>query len=193
MVGGPTLLSWDDTSREAGLFKAIYYSTMRTRLSGYPWKFALRTAVLTQRPVSLHAPQSGYKYVFVVPDFIAGVQVKMLRAIGLISPYKASYALFGDELHTDSINTTTNDVHLLYIGEVDSAMFSDAFAHSLELELAAKFAMSVKEDINTYKIYEQQARLERKLARNHDAKSAPLESLSSNIRGLLARMPSTRV
>lgn len=126
-VGAATITSIADNSREARACAVAYDSNRRDELRKYPWKFAIKRAVLAP---SATAPAFDYKYAFPLP-------ADCLRVL-FPKDYSCDWVVEGGSVLTNSGDT----LYVRYIADIEDVSKFDSNFYSV---LAIALAMDVVE------------------------------------------------
>jgi hypothetical protein len=136
------LIALTERRKAASLAVPSYRTERRALLRRGRWQFALRRAVLAPEVTT---PAFGFAYQHLLPaDFVAVVGAYPDAGSARINLTGASivYRIENGRLLTDQ-----NVVYLLYVSDVeDPAAFDPLFSKTLVSLLAARFALSLKND-----------------------------------------------
>lgn len=135
-LGAHPIASFNEETTEAHVAAQLYPLTMRTLLSSYPWRFALKQASLARL---LTPPASDFRYAYALPADC----VRVLSAGRSVRGSGLNYRIAGGALHTDS-----ETVMLTYITQPDESDFPAFFVSALTARLAAAFALPLTESTN---------------------------------------------
>lgn len=159
-LGVPPIASLSDVSAQALAASSIYDEVRKTELATFPWSFALREAVLPEIVV----PEDSKRWTEFAHTYQLPTDV--VRVLGLTD--YSSFQLTGDQLHTDSEN-----VHLIYIANVDEQTWPEYFQKIVAFEFAASVAISLTDDAKRAEIMYNQAFMARRTARSIDSQQTP--------------------
>ncbi|MBE44106.1 MAG: hypothetical protein CMO16_02850 [Thaumarchaeota archaeon] len=132
LVGANSISSFTEDSNEARAADALYETELKTLLSEHPWRFAMKTAPLTQLAT---APDSIHKAAYPLPsDCIKPYSIHK----GTTTVIK-EFEVFGNEIHTHS----DTGYYLDYIARVVETLFPPWFITTLQYRLGSVFAAAV--------------------------------------------------
>lgn len=174
MVGADDITSFTDNTLEARLAKSIYTDTKQTLLQYYPWRFSLKQldlgGALVGEPLF-----TKWRYRYKLPS-------NTLRIIALEN--EEDYEVFEDEVYTNA-----SPCRIIYQFKVTEPEMPSYFIRALQFHLARIFSISLQEDANKMKLFEQAADKETARARQIDSQQQPNPSIPErnfsllNIRG----------
>ena len=136
LLGHSSISSFDEEGTGAEVANNFYESVYKAKLAEYPWNFATKQIVLSRLT---KVPLNRWKYMYQLPT----------DHIRILTTYPHSnYEILEDKIYSD------NDcLELDYIYRVDESFLTPLFRESLELYLAAKWAIPVTENATNAGIY----------------------------------------
>lgn len=161
MIGADEIESFVDETREAKLCGQIYPTTKLKLLQSHPWRFSLGQEQLAQLST---IPKYEYNHAYQLP---AG----FLRVIETNNA-TFDYKIFEDKLYTDA-----DEVYVTYQFDPGEEDYPEYFQRLLELEMSSILSISMLEDLEKAKLFEQMARRQALQARSVDSQSQPNEAL----------------
>lgn len=155
-LGESTISDWHQSPYGSKL-NIIYSDILPTLLSAYPWRFALKRAIIAKE-ASKQVISSKFKYSFPLP-------ADCLQLFQVYETYKkpnlANYVYMSDERYSEEdgsiLCNTENELFIRYIYKNDNvAKFPYAFREALICKMAAEFSPTTKNSVNAKQIFEQE-------------------------------------
>lgn len=174
LVGADEISSLSDTSNEGKLANALYEDVKDSLFQSYPWRFSLLQADLGAATGSTPVIET-WSEIFTLP-------ADLLRVISIED--NQPYEVYGDEIYKNG--STCKIVYQKDVGEDEMPAY---FVKALNYHLAAVFAISLQEDVNKMRMFEQMAEKETQKARAIDAQQQPNSGIQDtefslvNVRG----------
>lgn len=141
LIGGNSITSFSDGTREAEVASALYSDTYESLLVTNWWTFSLYQRQLAQETDS---PLFGYQYAYALPSDL--IRLKSVR-------YNHKYRIYQDKLYSDN-----NEVYINYQFTPNEGKLPAHFVQALKFELASLFAIAIGEDTSKAQLYEGKAR-----------------------------------
>lgn len=157
LVNANTINSFDDSTREAAMCKALYETTKDAILSKFPWSFSLFQETLAQ---TSNAPLFDYTYEYQLPPGV----IRVIKKDNLANDYR----ILKDKLFTDS-----NNVKLLFQKDPGVECYPAYFVRLLELKMAELLSKALVQDDQMGQIYQRDYLLAMREARGIDSQNSP--------------------
>lgn len=150
-LGQPAIMSIDDDTPRARQCFQEFDVALGAVLRAYPWPFAIVRKVL---PRSVHVPEFGYSYYYVLPPDLARVVE--------IFPKEAEFKIEGKNLATNA-----ETIAMRYVSkDVPVEYLDDQVAEVVALSLASRLAIIITENIQLKEMLHAETELALKQARN---------------------------
>lgn len=165
LIGDEPIAAFTEPGAGAQAAANLYPETKKMILSYHPWSFALKEQALsrlTQSPDD----RTGYKYAYQIPT-------DLIR-LWAIMPF-SNYKIVGQFIYSNE-----PDLLARYVYDVAESLIPAHLVKAIEYQLASEFAISVTEDENKAKLYEQKARDQLAKASNVDSQGQPQEAIQSS-------------
>lgn len=136
LLGHDPISSFDEEGIGAKVANNFYETVLKAKLAEYTWNFATKQVGLTKLTKK---PLNKWDFIYQLPsDHIRTITV---------------YPHSDYEILEDKIYSNTDNLELDYIFRVDESFFPPLFRETLELYLAAKWAIPVTENATNAGIY----------------------------------------
>jgi len=156
LIGHQPITSFEEAGAGARVANAFYDTSYKALLSLHPWTFATKKASLNQLS---QKPLNEWQYMYQIPT----------DSIKILNVYPHSdYAIYEDKIYS---NNSSLDLDYLY--RVDESYLPTEFRETLELYLAAKWAIPVTENATTAGQYLQMYEIQLRKAKYIDSQSKP--------------------
>lgn len=161
LIGHPPISSFDpDQGAGATVGAALYETTLRYLLSTTYWRFSVKQQQLNQLSAT---PLNKWQFAYQIP-------VDMIT-LHRVDP-RSRFQIFEDNIYSNQSELAAD-----YTFQVDDTDLPSYFVQAFQYKLASDFAISVTNDMNKNKIYEDKFRQEIGIAMAADAKSHPPEAI----------------
>lgn len=157
LVNASQINSFNDSTREATICKALYETTKQSLLSKHPWSFSLFQELLAK---TTETPLFDYDYVYQLPTGY----IRILKTDGLGNEYR----ILKDKLFSDY-----DPVELLFQKDPGEEFFPAYFVRLLELKMAELLSMSLLQDDNMARMYNASYLMQMREARGIDSQNSP--------------------
>lgn len=157
MVGGSTINSFDDSTREAALCDAVYATTRDAQLSKFSWSFSVFQELLAR---TTNTPLFDYTYEYQLPTGY----IRILKT----DNFGNNYRILKDKLLSDQ-----TVVELLYQKDPGEEFYPAYFVRLLEYKLASILSLSLVQDATLASEFEKQYLMAMREARGIDSQNSP--------------------
>lgn len=172
MLGDAPAQSEDDQGAGMQAALRLYDDLLGECLSSHPWRWAVKTAELSE--LNEDPPTKAWTYVYALPQ-------DYLVAHGLLhdSGYRTLYAgrnvdtAQTYEIYGDRVASNNKPVVLEYIARVEPNQWSKTFRYAFQVKLAAELAIAVTEDVRKEQRLGEKAMELFKQAKVQDSQSRP--------------------
>jgi hypothetical protein len=158
MANASEINSFDDSTREARMCKALYETTKNFVMQKHPWSFTLFQEELAQ---TINTPLFDYRYEYQLPT-------DYLRILKIDTPPGNEYRILKDKLLTDQ-----TAVEVLYQKDPGEAFYPAYFTRTVEFRMAELLSKALVQDENMAQIYQADYLLAIREARGIDSQNSP--------------------
>ena len=154
-LGENPIADWQQTPYGPKL-QAIYNDMLPALISAYPWRFALKRAVIAK---SSEVPAGvQFKYSFPLPSDC--LQLYQVYA-SYKTPNNSNYIYMSDERYTEEngaiLCNSEGNLFIRYVyNNTETSKFPLTFREALICKIAAEFSTTPKNSANTKQIFEQE-------------------------------------
>lgn len=164
MANASTINSFDDSTREAAMCKALYEVTKEAILSKHPWACTVFQEVLAE---TAGTPLFDYANEYQLP---AGY-IRILKTDNLGNNYR----ILKDKLLSDE-----DDVELLYQKDPGEEFYPAYLVRVIEFRMAEILSLALTQDENMAQLYQRNYLLSMREARATDSQNSPNQLISEN-------------
>lgn len=157
MANANLINSFDDSTREAVMCNQLYTTTKEALLSKHPWSFSLFQEKLAQ---TTNEPLFDFAYEYQLPTGY----IRILKTNDLGNEYR----ILKDKLFSDY-----EDVELLYQKDPGEQFYPAYFTRVLEYKMAEVLSLSLVQDENMARAYQQNYLMAMREARGIDSQNSP--------------------
>ena len=157
----------------AGYVVAVYPPARNRILAANNWSWAQTRAQLTATGRERQASWP-FEHEWNQPDAVGAVRALYDRNDAMAEPMQTDWIAQGPYIYTD-FNPVWADYQRL---DLDEEVFPPLVVDALQSELCARLALPIKEDIDSERVYRQQAREALKEAVRVDAQAVPVLHLT---------------
>lgn len=162
MIGDKPISSLSGSGASAVACSTLYPSVVEDLLSRYRWRFASKIVALQRLAAE---PLSRFAAAYQLPS---DVEQSLVYAVS-INGNNAEFERFGSEIHVDADTADTVYAEVKYTP--NETKFPSYFRALVELELAAKLAITLAEDAQKASYFEGKALRQFGLAKNLDSQT----------------------
>lgn len=175
LAGGDenSILSFQDSTREARICAQLYPATRDSLLSEYPWKFTLGQAQLN---LLTETPLFDFEYAYQLPT-----DPKFMRMI------KTEFNALNYRIYEDKLYANVKPLKILYQYNPGEGQYPGYFVRALELRLAELLALAMSQDETFSQVLERKAMIALQKAKATDSHDTPNRAIPFASFGLLAR------
>ncbi len=170
LVGGNSINSFEDETRESRLCNQLYVVTRDSLLQQRRWSFSLEQVQLARLAAT---PAKEWNYQYQLPTDILGVS----KNYDVYNQWR----VIGDKLYAN-----VEEVTILYQKRVDEIVMPPSVVRALELEMAKLLSASLAQDMSMVPVWENMANDALKRARMIDSQIDPNLSIDKRAFDLTA-------
>jgi hypothetical protein len=170
MANASTINSFEDSTREAIMCKAMYKTTKDAILSKHPWSCSVFQEVLAE---TSNTPLFDFKNEFQLPSGY----IRVLKTDNLGNRYR----ILKDKLLSDQ-----DDIELLYQKDPGEEFYPAYLVRVIEFRMAEILSLSLVQDENMAQLYQRNYLLSMREARATDSQNSPNNTISENELSLTA-------
>lgn len=160
------------------ILEIVYDEVKLQLLSSYPWRFAIKRAILPHLAEESDNPR--FKYKFTLPSdclLLKGISENHHSAD--LRDYRINtgtrYEIAGKDIYAK-----TEDLYIIYISDVDDSLYTHNFKEAFANKLAAELSIKVHQNLNLVELYEQKYQMALQKAIEHNEIEADTEEMPEN-------------
>lgn len=164
MANANTINSFEDSTREAAMCKAMYETTRDAVLSKFPWSFSIFQQTLAK---TTNTPLDDFTYEYQLPTGY----IRILKK----DTFQNDYRIYKNKLLSDD-----DGVVLTYQKDPGEEFYPAYFVRLLEFKMAELLSLSMVQDEQMAQRFGQQYLLAMREARGIDSQNNPTSSIADH-------------